>query len=462
MAVEAFYDTTTRADVSPPSSMTSGQAYSNIPGVGATTWQITGNQLVAANQAGVYMNMSSVNNYIGAKIAAKDTSSNCAILVHTDVAQANGFGLSFTGGSTGVNLIKYTAGVLSNLASAVTTHAVGDDFIIAYVNTNLYVFKNGTLVYVNSDGSYVGAAYSYTGLRHNSGGVATNWRFTNIHGGTVDGTYQPVIGTRMAYDRDGTRAFNYNNASGGAFSERTTQQLKDLNDESTATVYAQNADSSGAYWLSFVFPELRTVTGAYIDKDQNFFVGQYSTDTTNGYDGSWNSLTISGANTIRSPWYWAPVTCKGLKFSTGVFYNPSVTNWRNAHLYGLPNQAAGVHRLQFWHPFLDMPLPGMYLDFDDVGAATIRTRSFRIKNMSTTLTANTITIAAEDLTTPATSSQITFKKNSSGGFASNETIASLAAGALSEVIQIKRITPSDQVTGVIQAPRINLTIGSFT
>jgi hypothetical protein len=452
MAAETFYDNTTRANGA-IGTATSGAVWS------ATNFNIASNFASPTANAGIAtMNVGSANNYIQVTVGGFDGSSTCYMRSrYTSSVDSYGVNLGNAGG------LSFYAG--SSSIASIGTYTTGDTIALLSSGSNHYVFKNNALIYSVSNATYTSG--TSVSIQYTSSGTPANWKFTNISGGTAEGSIVPPIGTRMAYDRDGSTV-TLSEAS-TLFTTLSGAQKIALNDEAITSPVVEPDHAVGQHNISVFFPESRTVTGYYLGATGfTFSAAYYSTNTTNGVDGTWTSSAVTGTtndgttNAYRSHYatLTTPVSCKGYRItSTG---GTARTHY-SLHLYGLTTAAAGVHRLAFWHPYLDIPLPPWYMDIDDIGVNTTKTRSFRLKNISTSLTANTITVASEDLTTGSgVSGQMTFTKASLGGvYSSSVSITSIASGALSEVLTVKRVTTSIQPLG-LQAPRINTTITSFT
>jgi hypothetical protein len=106
------------------------------------------------------------------------------------------------------------------------------------------------------------------------------------------GNYPDQPSWRMAIDRDGTQLLYV--ASDNTISQGTSAELRTLNDETPGGV---NSSDNG--YTVFMFPEARDIDGLYINWTQGQFGPspnsvQVSTNTTNGFDGTWTSLGTVG------------------------------------------------------------------------------------------------------------------------------------------------------------------------
>lgn len=259
------------------------------------------------------------------------------------------------------------------------------------------------------------------------------------------GFYPDVPGPRMAYDMDGSVGFHTDLVG---VSQWSLSQLQNANDE--------DADSTafGTSRNGLVFPQLRDVVGVlfYQGSASNTWYAESSINTTNGLDGNWvshgsfsNSVTYAtrgpNARTEIEAVSWLGV--KGVRFRAASVGGDTRLG---LHLYGTIAAGQTEDRLRMWHPTLDEPLDnntaadGAYLDWGDAARGTMQDRYFRIKNNSSTLTANSIAITTNVLTntSPTLESQITYSDG--GAFAGSLNIGSLAPSAISGAITVRRTT----------------------
>lgn len=266
------------------------------------------------------------------------------------------------------------------------------------------------------------------------------------------GFYSDVPAPRMAYDRDGTLLLLTDKVN--APSEVTGATKTSVNDES-------NGAFSSGNWAVLMFPELRNIAGFLFRHGTatNSGTVETSPDTTNGNDGTWTVRT--GAfpmNTVSGTTHRSAIVAvsyngvKAIRFRANSLGGDQ--NYYGIHIYGTKADFTGLDTLRIWHPTLDEPLDdnnsadGAYLDWGDVVRGTTGDRAFRIKNNSTTLTANSVNISTEVLTntTPTLQSQITYSNG--GAFAASLNIGNLAPGAISSVITVRRTTSSSATLSV--------------
>lgn len=274
------------------------------------------------------------------------------------------------------------------------------------------------------------------------------------------GNYPDAPGPRMAWDADGSVLVR--NAA-GVPTVLTLANAQALNDE------ADTGDLAGVNnainWYTVIFPELRDVAGYFFtwsggNATYDTFNGMgWSPNTTNGLDGTWN--TVAGA-VSATPGIDAPTTkptyrtsiqtkalpgCKAVRFGIQDA-NAFGLSVRALHLYGVPSAAAGS-RLELWHATLAQRLGGADLDWGNAAQGSTAIRQFRVKNASASLTANTITVSTDALTdsSPTQVSQHSLSSDNSN-FTPTLSIGSLAPGALSSVLYLKRTESASAALGL--------------
>lgn len=278
------------------------------------------------------------------------------------------------------------------------------------------------------------------------------------------GTYPDVPGHRMAYDRDGS-AGAIVETSGGVTS-LSGGDMVTINDEASGYVAMSPSTKS----LAIIFPELRDVVGyaaVYESTDGSAPSTVYtSVDTTNGYDGTWvnrgtfvNTTIGAGLRTIQS------VTWSGIK---AVRFHGAGGNFGGSnrflaiHVFGTPASGQNPNRLRLWHPTLDQEITGAYFDWGDVPRSTALTKQFRVKNNSSTLTANSVALTREALTDTSPTNVSAHEFSTDGvNYAGTVNIGNLAPGAISSVLTMRRTTPSTAVLSLWWA-RIVASASSWT
>lgn len=265
------------------------------------------------------------------------------------------------------------------------------------------------------------------------------------------GSYPDIPAPRMAYDRDGSQVFIVT-PTGGA-TQKAASEMKTMNGESLAGMASV---TGGGGWMVMIFPELRDIS-AYCMADQ--FNGvtaiETSTNTTNGFDGTWTSLgTVSHA----------PVTLASIRSNIHTVSGAGTTGVKAIrfaqtsglsgitffflHLYGTPSAGQNPNRLEFWHPTLNQSLniTPAYLDWGDRPRSTVLSRQVRLKNLSSSLTATSVVVGVEALTdtSPTMVSQYALSWDGTT-FSPTLTISSLSPGQISAGIIVRQTLLSNAV-----------------
>lgn len=268
------------------------------------------------------------------------------------------------------------------------------------------------------------------------------------------GTLPDVPGHRFMYDRDGSLVLASNNGSGGLPLLPIDATI--LNDEDDDGHDMGNSSRD----FVIVFPEPRDITGLFLRVSsgptniQSNGGTAYSQNTTDGTDGTWtpfaptvhNSLFPQSRTAIQS---LSLSQVKGIRFRTQYAVNP-LGNIQNIHLFGSIAATANPDRVEFWHPTADSILDKAALDFGDMPLGSTKTKTLRIKNLSSSKTAtgtvvnanNTGSVAAND----AMVAGLEFSLDG-GPWSASVTVPTLAPGAISPVISVRRtVGPTEAVT----------------
>jgi hypothetical protein len=275
------------------------------------------------------------------------------------------------------------------------------------------------------------------------------------------GLYPDVPGHRVPYDRDGSVGFYYVTSTGNV-SVMSLSNLQGGNDENASTnfLFITAAGSIIAWRVGLIFPASLDIVGCKLGitrpANHNPFAGggllETSTNSTNGVDGSWTSrgLTETYAvgtdkdsmrnNIISVNW----PSLSGFRFNLNQ--GPNDVHVQTVHLYGSPSAGENPNRLRAWHPSLDQEIGGAYFDWGDVPRNSILLRQIRIKNNSSTLTANAVSLTREALTdtAPSNISQHTFSLDGVN-FTDSIALGNLAPGQISQVVTVRRSTPANAV-----------------
>lgn len=279
------------------------------------------------------------------------------------------------------------------------------------------------------------------------------------------GFYPDVPAPKMALDKDGTQWFGISGA--GAVEAVTSTKIANmtgLNNSVTSTTYSYTPPGGGTGTnskVAVVFPEPRDIAGLFAagsnsagGQDQMSIRWEYSTNTTNGLDGTWTTCV----STYTAPQYAIPAgrssiltvalsAVRGLRvFNLHSSYNMQV---QALHVYGAVSAGAGGDRLAIWHPTLDMPAPGTLFDWGDVPRNTTSTRTFRVKNLSASKTAGAPRAALSSIVeaSPTVIGQHLLSADGST-WLSQLTLADLAPGAISPVLSLRRTTVATAQPGL--------------
>lgn len=282
------------------------------------------------------------------------------------------------------------------------------------------------------------------------------------------GLYADVPGHRFAYDLDGTYV-SMDPINGGAY---TAIDAGLLNDESTDGVATFGFRQSGNRRIAFAFPELRDITGAYVYYTGNIGTTRfdYSTNTTDGSDGTWTTGPSIGGGwsgrlypESRSSIF--PISSingiKGLRLYVTIDGDYQSQTLYSVHIYGLISPTQSLERLEWWDPTLNQQVNKAALDFGDVAQGVVSTKQVRLKNLSPTKTAGTVTISADNSAGGETllATGMTFSADNTT-YSNTITIASIAPSAISPIIYVRRTVGAAEPAS-IRFARIQAAPGTF-
>jgi hypothetical protein len=283
------------------------------------------------------------------------------------------------------------------------------------------------------------------------------------------GSYMNAPALRQAYDRDGSVGAFISNT--GLITAMTATQLRELNSEAESGP----AVASSTMQLAVIFPTPLNLAAVFVAMPTTLLIAVYtSKDSTNGVDGTWTlrSATASRMRDVKPNYRIATELVSlsgsdsqdvvGVKIVSTTANQPFATV-RALHVYGDPSNLATEDRLQIWHPTVDEPLSATALDWGDVPRSSSADKSFRIKNLSTTLTAEDIDLYVESLNpgTPSVAGMHTLSANGGATFLNAQSIVSLAPGAISPVFILRRVVPSNAQVSTWSA-RVGADVGTWT
>lgn len=259
----------------------------------------------------------------------------------------------------------------------------------------------------------------------------------------------------MAYDRDGSIVAKISTTN--VVTQLSAAQVAALNDESDASPIT--VETSGTQW-AFLFPEARDFDAFALLLLVGAFGGssvvEVSPDTTNGLDGTWSQVAApsyaANTNVLSVPAFRTAVqsvTALGVR-GVRVRINYSVgAQLYGVHLYGERSPGQALNALELWHPTADEKLPPAWLDWGNTPRGSSEDRTFRVKNISTTSTAEAVRVAFDVLTdgSPSVPGQHLLSYGG-GSFLAQVNVGDLAPGAISGAVTVRRVTASNAQLGV--------------
>lgn len=263
------------------------------------------------------------------------------------------------------------------------------------------------------------------------------------------GNYPDVPSWRIPYSIDGTLATKVDHLN--VVTDIANSELLNMNNESDSDNYGLGIQDQIAR-ICLLFPRLMDIDAMYLRFEAQYNSApnfQTSANTTNGFDGTWTNFTPTiqeGGTTI--PAYRTAIWSGTIGGVRGLRMSRAAPGWVHYiytwHIYGEPTAGEDANRLEVWSPTLDQRLAPAALDWGNCPRSSSEDRTFRIKNLSPTLTANSVRIAfdAPTDTTPSVAGQMTVSEDGTNFYA-QRTITSIAPGATSAVYTIRRTTPSN-------------------
>jgi hypothetical protein len=221
-----------------------------------------------------------------------------------------------------------------------------------------------------------------------------------------------------------------------------------LNDEASdaLTVFAYR--EQGDKTIAIAFPEPRDLAGFFVwctASGISTYQFTTSTDTTDGSNGTWSTaanFSVQGAVYPQSRSAITSATAVGI---TGIrFRFATGGDWQQLslgaiHLYGFTAPNLSTDRLEFWDATVDQQIDKAAFDFGDIAQGEVSTKQFRIKNLSSTKTAGSVAISANNAAGGETllADGLTFSTDGVS-FTSTLNISSIAPGATTSVLYIRR------------------------
>lgn len=286
------------------------------------------------------------------------------------------------------------------------------------------------------------------------------------------GTYADVPAPRIAYDLIDIEPVFWTIAStisSYAYypTSFSTENQRRLNSEGNGASSTQDQDSfisfSRTNYIAFIFPELYDIRAYKIVANSGFvsWFGssiEVSTDTTSGIDGTWTqvSSTIAvSASSTRD--VYRPPTALSVDSIIAIRFSDIDDPPDDFHLYGNPTvNPAPVRseRIAFYRADAGTELTGPELDMGDISRGSTYTKTFRVRNYAPVRAAVNTTISMNQLYPPTGSisaaSQYLFSFDNIN-FSATLTIPVLYSGQYSDVIYMRKVTPSNATVGLWSA-----------
>ncbi len=270
-----------------------------------------------------------------------------------------------------------------------------------------------------------------------------------------------ALSPKLQYDRDGSVGFFRSGAA--VLRALIAGEMTSLNGESGFDTVVDTTASGTGVTIGVIFSTLYDVTGFWTNSVPGSAYGllETSVDTTTGIDGTWvtQAATYSSSGIFR--FGIALLALTGIKAIRITSTNGATgrTYYRNFNVYGIPTAPNALDRLRIWHPTLDQELAT--LDFGSPAAGSTYQVTFRVKNNSNVLYANSVVLSAEALTEPSPTVVSVLTLSQGAGFASTQTITQIAPTAISPVCTL-RLTASEAAVPGLWRQRLKAVAGTWT
>ena len=291
------------------------------------------------------------------------------------------------------------------------------------------------------------------------------------------GTYPDAPSRRMAWDDDGTQAWFWHISGSGSNTDGRTYDVNSpypatLNDESNnQAAYPNLGDNSSQKYFGMTFPELREFDGFFIVSEENMNGGTLdcgaSDDSIDGRAGSWTTVVadytaytsvVGGAyrNNITTV---AESLVRSIRFRTFAPGGGGSSLLTAVHVYGRISPGETPDRLFYVDASsgLQFLLP---IDYGDLPRGSADDRLIKLRNNSSTQTAGTIQITAEDLYLTM-GDWFTFSEDGQNFAGSLLLASSIGPGADSPTITARRVTGNSETVGAYAA-RFQTSVASWT
>ena len=299
------------------------------------------------------------------------------------------------------------------------------------------------------------------------------------------GSYPDQPSRRMAWDDDGTvvYALKDENTDGDPGLGGAPPSTLTLVEQNSTAKKVLNNDANDEYgdvsiptvreygsWVYLFFPEDREIDGYYFNAHASggtiWSYLSMSSDTTNGIDGTYTAIgtqvkaTLDVKPDYRNSFQTAAETGKNsVLVQHGLASGLSVQSAgiRAVHVYGTISPGETPDRLVYLDTLASDAEFTKPLDYGNIGRGTGSIRTFKVKNNSGSLTANTVQITSEDIN--GGSDMFTF---STDGIADQGTKTLGNIGPGSNVLTYIHLTVTDAYTLDLYEPRCSLTVASWT
>lgn len=278
-------------------------------------------------------------------------------------------------------------------------------------------------------------------------------------------TYPSPPGPRIPYEADGTQVYILPSDRASSVS---SDSVSFLNNESYSTSDSLRLPVASGYRASFLFPYAYDISGICVISDHSSVTATPSTsvDAVGPWEGTWVPRSVANVvatttaavrtatRTNITNVSWRGV--KALNFTFGAYSTRAV---QAIHLYGRPSNPS--KHLTLWHATDDSPAPMSSLDWEDKGRGGVYETSFRVKNLSTTLNAYTVTVSSDAPThgTPDIGAMLFFSTDRVT-WRGVLPIGAIAAGTTSTRLYVRLVLPTDApLDGWVQ--RIKFDAGSW-
>lgn len=292
--------------------------------------------------------------------------------------------------------------------------------------------------------------------------------------------YSSLVSARkICFSQDGT-IVGYDSATAAAYrglvNVCSAGDLLQLDGESPAEDTSIVTVASNYLTAYALFPELRDLSymllryGTTSSTTNPTHTVATSPDTTNGIDGSWTTITVTGTLsyvTNNVDWWRANAPAslsgavtgiKGVRFQTSGSTFGTGTGWRGWHIWGHKYSGQTPDDIVFLDTGLTTEFAADY-DFGDVLAASAtQDITIAVKNVSGTKTANSIVLTMVG----SNPSDYLISIDAGSTFGSTKTITSLAAGATQNVVL--RLAPPAATAGnyTPRAANLKASVTSWT